>query len=106
MLGSDSRAKVAAKVLLAATLIGVVVVVAGRSLAPAMPLATLLFWCVVVLGGFLLVSVLWAALNLQLGQWALRRGGTDAQWFWFKSEPKGLVALREQQRSMDKQAKK
>ena len=101
MLG-HLKTKAAAKVLLAAVLIGAVLVVAARSLVPSMPFATLLFWCAVVAGAFLLVSILWAFLTLQLGQWALRRGGTDVQWFWFKSEPKGLVALREQQRSIDK----
>ena len=34
--------------------------------------------------------------SLQFSQFILRMGGTDAQWFWFSSEPKGLAALRDQ----------
>ena len=100
------RAKVVTKVLIAAVLVAVVVGVAGRNLAPSMPLTTLFFWCMVVLAAFILVSVLWAFMNLALGQWTLRHGGTDAQWFWFSAEPPGLKALREKQRSSDQQRKK
>lgn len=32
---------------------------------------------------------------LNVYQWALRKGGTDTAWFWFNSEPKGLMAMRE-----------
>ena len=106
MWNSNPRARTGAKVLLAAVLIGTVLVIAARSLAPSMPVGTLLFWCVLVAGAFILAAVLLAFLNFQLGQWVLRKGGTDPQWFWFKSEPPGLVALRERQRSMDQQAKK
>ena len=106
MSNSNPRARAGAKVLLAAVLIGTVLVIAAQSLAPSMPLATLLFRCVLVAGAFILAAVLLALLNLHLGQWVLRKGGTDPQWFWFKSEPQGLIALRERQRSMDQQAKK
>ena len=99
------RGKVVAKVVIAAVLVAAVVAVAGRNLAPSTPLATLLFWCMVVLATFILVSVLWAFVNLALGRWALRRGGTDAQWFWFNAEPPGLKALRDKQRSSDEQRK-
>ncbi|MEY2690418.1 MAG: hypothetical protein RL375_4618, partial [Pseudomonadota bacterium] len=27
-------------------------------------------------------------------QWVLRHGGTDTQWFWFPSDPRGLDRLR------------
>jgi len=93
------RATFGAKVLIAALSIAGTVVVAGRSLAPALSTATLLFWCAVVVMLFLVVSVLWAFVSLQLGQWVLRHGGTDAQWFWFRAEPPGLAALREQERA-------
>jgi hypothetical protein len=32
---------------------------------------------------------------LNVYQWALLKGGTEPALFWFKSEPKGLMALRE-----------
>ena len=34
-------------------------------------------------------------------QFILRNGGTDPQWFWFSSEPRGLVALREQSKQQE-----
>ena len=106
MLDFSPRAKVVAKVLIAAVLVAVVVGVAGRNLAPSMPLATLFFWCMVVLAGFILVSVVWACVNLALGQWTLRHGGTDPQWFWFNAEPPGLKSLRDRQQSTAEQRKK
>ena len=105
MLACSPRAKLVAKVLIAAVLIAAVVGVAGRNLAGSMPMPTLLFWCMVVLAGFILVSVLWAFVNLALGQWTLRHGGTDPQWFWFNAEPPGLKSLRNRQRSSDDQRK-
>jgi hypothetical protein len=42
--------------------------------------------------------ILGAICSLQFSQFILRMGGTDAQWFWFPSEPRGLVGLREEQR--------
>ena len=77
----NPKAKLPAKVLLAAVLIGFAVVIAGRSLAPSLPFATLLSWCAIVVVAFLVVSVLWVAINLRVGQWVLQRGGTDPQWF-------------------------
>jgi hypothetical protein len=106
MRGFSARAKLAAKALIATVSIAAVVVVAARSLAPSLSLATLLFWCAVVVLLFLAVSILWAFVNLQLGQWVLRHGGTDPQWFWFRAEPPGLAALREQQRSLKNNAEK
>lgn len=72
MLEPRSIAKVALKVLLAAVLIGAVFGIAGRNLAPSMPLATWLLWCSAVVGAFLVVSALWAAVNLYLRQWVVR----------------------------------
>jgi hypothetical protein len=45
-----------------------------------------------------------ALISLAMGQWALRHGGTDAQWFWFPSEPKGLVQQREAQAALERDA--
>jgi hypothetical protein len=83
MFEPRSIAKVALKVPLAAVLIGAAFGIAGRNLAPSMPLATWLLWCSVVVGAFLVVSVLWAALNLYVRQWVVRHGGRGPQVFWF-----------------------
>jgi hypothetical protein len=38
-----------------------------------------------------------------MGQWALRHGGTDTQWFWFPSEPKGLVQQRQAKAAVERE---
>ena len=97
MLDSNPRAKLALKPALVVVVLGAALAVAGRRIAPSVPLATWLSWCAVGLGAFLLVSLIWALLNLQLGQWALRKGGNDPQWFLFGSAPRGLETLRSPQ---------
>lgn len=94
MLESRPLARTVAKVLLAGILMGAVLWVAGRSLAPSMPLRTLLLCLLVVVGAFVGVSGLWAALNLHLRRWIVRHGGTGPQVFWFNSKPRGPAALR------------
>ena len=49
--------------------------------------------------GVVLVVVCMAAVGQSFNQFMLRHGATDAQWFYFNSEPKGLVQMREQMRS-------
>jgi hypothetical protein len=36
-----------------------------------------------------------SVIYLNVYQWVLRKGGTDTAWFWFNSEPKGFMALRD-----------
>jgi hypothetical protein len=40
-----------------------------------------------------------AVVHLAMGQWVLRKGGTDPQWFWFDGEPQGLTDLRKRIRN-------
>ena len=49
--------------------------------------------------GLVLVIACMAALGQGFNQFMLRNGATDPQWFYFNSEPKGLVEMREQMRS-------
>ena len=49
--------------------------------------------------GLAMVVACMAALGQSFNQWMLRHGATDAQWFFFTSEPKGLVEMREQLRA-------
>ncbi len=105
MLGLSRRSSVVAKLLIVLVFMLTVLGFAGRSIAPSVAMATWLLWCALGVAVFLLVLGVLIVLNWQLGQWVLRNGGTDPQWFWFPSEPRGLVALREQQRSMEKQRK-
>lgn len=70
----------------------------GNSLVPDMPVATVVLHA---FGGALIFFVIGLAAtvaSLQLRQLVLRTGGTDTQWFWFASEPTGLVRLRDEAR--------
>ncbi|OYU46023.1 MAG: hypothetical protein CFE44_04405 [Burkholderiales bacterium PBB4] len=80
------------KAILAAALLTSLLGVAASHIAPAMPLVKVLTYAF----GLFLVLVVLTVLSLTFSQFILRNGGTDAQWFWFSSEPKGLVQLREQ----------
>ena len=85
------------KLLVAATALVALVALASRQLAPLVTLGELLLYSACGVVGVIALIILGAVCSLQFSQFILRAGGTDAQWFWFPSEPKGLVALREQQ---------
>jgi len=91
---SREWAKASTRVLLAVLAIGGILSVAGRSLAPNTPTATWLFWCAMVGGALAVAVVACLVVGLHARQAMLRKGGTDAQWFAFTSEPEGLVTLR------------
>ena len=46
------------------------------------------------------IVVVGAVVSLTVSQFVLRHGGTDVQWFWFRSEPQGLVQLRAQAKAL------
>jgi hypothetical protein len=83
------------KLMAATLLLSGLILFAAQDLVPQMSYAKLF--------GYLLLGVAVLAVNLvglvviylNISQWVLRKGGTDPAWFWFTSEPKGLVALRE-----------
>jgi hypothetical protein len=79
-------------------------VLAGSRLAPRVPLPILLVYT--ALAALALFAVLTVATIawLSVMQWALRKGGTDPQWFWFRAEPPGLVELRAEARRRKKRA--
>ncbi len=88
------------RLVLAVELLLSLAAVAGADLAPTVPLPMLLLYAVV--GGLVLIAVVVAAAvaSLTVAQFVLRHGGTDAQWFWFRSEPPGLVELRRQAKAL------
>lgn len=98
MQDKPERVRTMAKALAAAAALSALFALAGRSLAPAVPLQAWLLWCFA--GTALMVAAVAAfvALAIPLRRYLLQKGSTDPQWFWFKAEPPGLVALREQQR--------
>ena len=85
----------AAKVALAVVSLAAVAAVVGSQLAPDVPVGTVLLWS--ALGAIALFSVVTTAAValLSFQQFILRKGGTDAQWFWFSGEPRGLAQQRD-----------
>ena len=88
----------AMKMLLAAVLLSCLAGMAGSQLAPNVPLVTVLLYSVVGAMVVFFVLVVATIATLTFAQFILRKGGTDVQWFWFQSEPEGLVELRAQAR--------
>jgi hypothetical protein len=80
-----------------ALLIGIVVV-AAQDLAPQMSYAKMFAYIFLGLAALAVNLVGLSVIYLNVYEWVLRKGGTDTAWFWFNSEPKGLMALREKLR--------
>jgi hypothetical protein len=98
---SKTHFLLAVKALLAIVLLAGLAGVAGSQLAPDMPLRTVLINCAI--GAAILFALLVAAavVTLTFNQFILRHGGTDPNWFWFKSEPPGLERQRKQLKELN-----
>lgn len=96
MQDNKSHLLLAAKLVSAGLLLLGLVSVAAADLAPQVPLAVFLWYATVGGLGLVAIAIVGAVVSLTVSQFVLRHGGTDAQWFWFRSEPQGLVALRAQ----------
>jgi hypothetical protein len=87
-----------AKLIVALALLIGLLVVAAQDLAPNISYAE---WFAYILFGLTALTVNLVGLcviYLNVYQWVLRKGGTDAAWFWFNSEPTGLMAVKERLR--------
>ena len=84
-----------AKLIVALALLVGIVVVAAQDLAPNMSYAKLFAYIFIGLAALAVNLVGLSVIYLNVYEWVLRKGGTDTAWFWFNSEPKGLMALRE-----------
>ena len=84
-----------AKLIVALALLIGIVVVAAQDLAPNMSYAKLFAYIFIGLAALAVNLVGLSVIYLNISQWVLRKGGTDTAWFWFNSEPKGLMAVRE-----------
>ena len=87
-----------AKLIVALALLVGIVVVAAQDLAPNMSYAKLFAYIFIGLAALAVNLVGLSVIYLNISQWVLRKGGTDTAWFWFNSEHKGLMALREKLR--------
>ena len=87
-----------AKLLIAGLLIIGLIVLAAQDLAPNMSYAKLFAYIFLGLAALAVNLVGLSVIYLNVYQWVLRKGGTDTAWFWFNSEPKGVMAVREKLR--------
>jgi hypothetical protein len=106
MLLSKSNKQLAAKLLLTAVLLAVLAGFAGSKLVLTVPLSMVLLYSLIGAIALFGVITLAVAVVQMFNQFILRHGGTDTQWFWFSSEPAGLVKLRAQSRNAQVNAPK
>ena len=99
---SKTHLHLALKALLAIIMLAALAGVAGSQLAPDVPLLTVLLNCVIWAAVMFVALIFVAILSLTFNQFIIRHGGTDAAWFWFKSEPPGLERQREQLKAKNK----
>ena len=84
-----------AKLIVALTLLIGLLVVAAQDLAPNISYAKLFAYILFGLAALAVNLVGLSVIYLNVYQWVLRKGGTDTAWFWFNSETKGFMAIRE-----------
>ena len=96
MNNSNHQTKIKlAKLFIAGLLIIGLIVLAAQDLAPNMSYAKLFVYIFLVLAALAVTLFGLSVIYLNVYEWVLRKGGTDTAWFWFNSEPKGLMALRD-----------
>ena len=84
------------KIAVAIFALGALAGVAGSSLAPQVPLVTVLLYSFCLAAALFSVLLVAAGVTVAWAEFSLRNGGTDPQWFWFASEPPGLAKVRAQ----------
>lgn len=99
---SKSHLHFSVKLLLAIVMLAVLAGVAGSQLAPNVPMLTILTNCAIWAAILFAALIALAVVSLTFNQFILRNGGTDAAWFWFKSEPPGLEKQRAQLKVQNK----
>lgn len=93
------------KGIIAVVILSALAGVAGSQLAPGASFLTVLMYSAAGLAAFVAVLLVVTVAGLTFRQLVLRKGGTDPQWFWFSSEPRGLQELREQVAAQAREAK-
>ena len=83
------------KLIVALALLMGIVVVAAQDLVPHMSYAKLFAYIFIGLAALAVNLVGLSVIYLNVYEWVLRKGGTDTAWFWFNTEPKGLMTVRE-----------
>lgn len=86
----------AVKAALAVASLSALAVMVGADVAPQVPRSTVLMYGLAGSLAALATMVVALIVSLTFNQFILRHGGTDPQWFWFNTEPRGLVRLRQE----------
>lgn len=94
MKSQTSKAPLVVRIVVAVVLLLGLLAVAGADLAPTVPRPLFLGYAALVGLALVAIVVVAAVGSLTVLQFVLRHGGTDPQWFWFGSEPRGLRNLR------------
>ncbi len=81
-----------------ALMFGTIVAAASVNLFPRVPLMVALLYAAAGAVAFLATMSIGIIVASRINAWVLNKGGTDTHWLWFKSDPQGLVRLREQAR--------
>jgi len=100
----EAQSGVLVKPMIATVALASLAVFAGTRVAPSAPLMTVALYSIVGAVALFVALTVSAVLWLTLMQWILRNGGTDTRWFWFASDPPGLVGLRKQAREQSRRA--
>ena len=86
------------KLPLLALIFGTIVAAASINLFPKVPVVAALLYAAAGAVAFLVTMSICIIVASRVNAWVLNKGGTDTQWLWFKSDPQGLVRLREEAR--------
>jgi hypothetical protein len=90
--------KISAKLIFAFLMLIGIAVIAAQDLAPNITYAKLFAYIFLGLAALAVNLVGLSVIYLNVYQWVLRKGGTDTSWFWFNTEPKGLMAMKDKLR--------
>lgn len=87
------------KLPLVTLIFGTIIAAASTNLFPRVPMVAALLYATAGIVAFLAMVTVSLIVASRINAYVLNKGGTDAQWLWFKSEPPGLMRLREEARS-------
>lgn len=90
--------KLTVKIFSATFMLVGLVVFAAQDVVPNISYTKLFGYIFLGLAVFVVNLVGLSVIYLNVHQWVLRKGGTDVAWFWFSSESKGMIAMREKLR--------
>jgi hypothetical protein len=94
------------KIPMAVALIGAVVVLAARDIAPRVPVVEVLVVYCLAAVALLAILMAWAAIGSAWHRYGLNHGARDPASLWFGDEPPGLQRLRREHEPDDADGRK